>query len=146
MATAATTTTEDPVLANDPEVSTLAGFPINRVVAFAGPLLAVVAGYIATFLAENLEFLHLDSTGTTGTITNWLTFTLTAVLVWVGQHKWLDGYAKWERTALAPALATVVDPDFGEPQPPVIEGENQPYDPAKAALPASGSPRGKAGE
>ena len=145
MATAATTATEDPVLA-DPEVSTLAGFPLNRIVAFAGPLLAIVAGYIATFLAENLEFLHLDSSGTQGTITNWLTFTLTAVLVWVGQHKWLDGYAKWERVALAPALATVVDPDFGEPQQPVIEDQNQVYDPAEAVVPESGSPKGKAGE
>src|SRR5881392_512414 len=97
MATAATAT-EETVPVSDPEVSTLAGFPINRVVAFAGPMLAIVAGYIATFLAENLEFLHLDSSGTQGTITNWLTFTLTAVLVWVGQHKWLDGYAKWERS------------------------------------------------
>lgn len=82
--------TEDPVTEHEP------GFPLNRIVAFLGPQIAILAGFIATWLVEHLEFLHLDATGTAGLIANLITFVLVSGLTWAGQHKWLDGWQKWE--------------------------------------------------
>jgi hypothetical protein len=98
MSTAVTTPTEEPT------VPTFLGFPLNRVVAFFGPQIAIIAGYIATWLVEHLEFLHLDAKGTTGAIINVIVFALTALLTWLGQHKWLDGWQKWEQRVV-PSLA-----------------------------------------
>lgn len=100
----------------DPTTDHEPGFPLNRIVAFLGPQIAIVAGFVATWLVEHLEFLHLDATGTTGAVINVITFVLTAALTWAGQHKWLDGWQKYEAVVNAPVHieATVTAPELPE--------------------------------
>lgn len=97
----------------EPEVTDVpvnaGGFPLNRIVAFFGPQIAILAGFVATWLVEHLEFLHLDATGTKGLIINAITFVLTAILTWAGQHKWLDGWQKWEQKVAPAVVAALPD-------------------------------------
>lgn len=100
----------------EPTTPTLFGFPLNRVVAFLGPQISLVAGYIATWIVEHFEFLHLDAKGTTGAVINVIVFVLSAGLTWLGQHKWLDGWQKWEQAVASPAApGDTVDPEADVP-------------------------------
>ena len=98
-------------------------FPLNRVIAFAGPYVAIISGALADWLLVHVHFLGIFHTSKSS-ITTWLTqglvFGLTAILTWAGHHKWLDGWQKYE-TAVAPEYTA----GPGDQQPP--SGE---YDPS----------------
>ena len=65
-------TAAPPVIAPPGASSTLLGLPINRVVAFAGPYLAILSGAIADWLIVHVHLLslfHTTSTTVSGAIT-----------------------------------------------------------------------------
>lgn len=83
----------------DKETEHEPGFPLNRIVAFAGPQISWVAGVIATWLITHVHILGLDHFGhdqTAKAIASVLTFIVVTLVTWLGQHKWLDGWQKWE--------------------------------------------------
>lgn len=72
---------------------------LNRVVAFTGPYVSVVAAALATWIiakANALGIAGLDQDATTQQIAAAITFILTAALSWAGQSKWLRGHQLWE--------------------------------------------------
>lgn len=83
----------------NPQDST--GFPLNRLVAFLGPHIAWLAGMLATWLVTHFPGLNLDGDATADNIAQVLTFLLVTGITYAGQHKWLDGYSKWERGVVA---------------------------------------------
>lgn len=101
-----------------------APFPVNRIVAFLGPFVAVIAGGLADWLLVHVHFLstfHVEAGTLANTITQLVIFVVTAGLIWLGQHKWLDGWSKWERAVATNAPGYVPGPF--QPVPfPVDEG------------------------
>lgn len=75
--------------------SSTPSLPLNRIVAFAGPYIAIASGAVADWLLVHVHLLALFHTTHTA-IASWLTqatvFGLTALLVWLGQQKWLTGW------------------------------------------------------
>jgi hypothetical protein len=74
--------------------------PINRIVAFAGPYVAVLSGAVADWLLVHvhlLELFHTTRTQVAGAITQLTVFGLTALLTWLGQQKWLTGWQQHEQ-------------------------------------------------
>lgn len=69
--------------------------PLNRVVAFAGPMISTLAGALATLIIAKLNVLGiqgLEQDQTAQQLASALTFVLTAGLTWLGQSKWLRGH------------------------------------------------------
>jgi hypothetical protein len=67
----------------------------NRVVAFAGPYISVLAGGIASWLVARLNIAGvpgLDQDNLQTSIAGGLTFVLVAGLSWAGHSKWLSGH------------------------------------------------------
>jgi hypothetical protein len=87
--------------------------PVNRIIAFAGPYIAIVSGALADWLIVHVHFLalfHTSKSDVTGLLTQALVFGLTSILVWIGQSKWLSGWQRWENTV----AGSIVDgPDLG---------------------------------
>jgi hypothetical protein len=82
--------------------------PLNRIVAFLGPYIAVASGVIANWLVVHLHLLatfHINGSTVAGVISQVAVFGITALVVWLGHQKWLDGWIKWE-TATATAMHT----------------------------------------
>lgn len=103
-------------------------FPINRVVAFAGPYIAILSGAVADWLVVHVHLLslfHTTGTQVAGAITQISVFGLTSILVWLGQHKWLSGWQKWAYEAAA-------GEPFNGPEPLLDELPNGEYDPEMA--------------
>lgn len=73
--------------------------PLNRVVAFFGPAVALLAGAVASWLGRHFPGLHLDPTSVTGQVTQVVNFAIGALVTFALQHKWLDGWQKWEAAA-----------------------------------------------
>lgn len=74
-------------------------FPLNRVIAFAGPYIAIASGAVADWLIVHVHLLalfHTTKTQVAGAITQIAVFGLTSILVWLGQQKWLTGWQQWE--------------------------------------------------
>lgn len=73
--------------------------PINRVVAFLGPVIAVVAGAIADWLLLHVHVLgdFRERSQVVSGISQMIVFGVTAVLVWAGQSKWLTGWQRQEK-------------------------------------------------
>lgn len=95
-------------------------FPINRIVAFVGPYIAVVSGALADWLVVHVHLLslfHTTSTAISGMLTQGLVFGLTALLVWLGQQKWLSGWQKWESTIVSEAANYTYNGPFVESPP-----------------------------
>lgn len=103
--------------------------PLNRIVAFAGPYIAVASGAVATWLIAKLNALGvagLEQSDLAQQVAAGLTFTLTAALTWLGHSKWLAGHhlqlagdAAVQAAALAapvPPMLDVagIDPDMDE--------------------------------
>lgn len=88
-------TTEQPT---PPAADSGSAFPVNRVVAFLGPVIAIVAGTVADWLLVHVHVLgtFYDRDQVSRTVAQIVIFGLTAVLVWAGQAKWLSG---WQRQA-----------------------------------------------
>lgn len=77
----------------------IAHLPLNRVVAFFGPIIAVVAGALADWLLTTVHVLgdfRLGHDEVTNAIVQMLTFTLTTAVVFLGQQKWLSGWISFE--------------------------------------------------
>lgn len=89
--------------------------PLNRIVAFAGPYIAVISGALADWLIVHVHILgifHTSQTAISGAITQIIVFGVTALVVWAGHQKWLSGWQSWERT-VAGAMAD--GPNFPQP-------------------------------
>jgi hypothetical protein len=74
-------------------------YPLNRIVAFAGPYIALLSGAIVDWLFVHLNFLanfHTNESAITTWLTQALVFGLTSLLVWLGQQSWLKGWIAWE--------------------------------------------------
>lgn len=73
--------------------------PINRVVAFAGPYVAVLSGALADWLFKKIHF--LGTFHTQGEVANYISqvaiFGITTLVVWLGQQKWLTGWISYSR-------------------------------------------------
>jgi hypothetical protein len=97
--------------------------PLNRIVAFAGPYLSIAGGGVATWIVAKMNLIGvagLDQGDLAQKIAAGLTFTLTAVLSWLGHMQWLKGHhqqmagdAQVQAAALAaqPPRPTEVPPD-----------------------------------
>lgn len=101
-------------------------FPINRVVAFAAPYVATLSGALASWCLVHVHFLslfHLSSSQLATGLAQIITFVLVAGMTYASQHKWLDGWQKWEASVtdlqkahiLAEAAAPPVVPLKGHP-------------------------------
>ena len=104
----------------------LSKIPMNRVVAFAGPYIAVASGALADWLLVHVHLLalfHTTKTQVAGAITQITVFALTALLSWLGQQKWLGGWQKFE--------SAVAGEEANGPEIPP-EGQDQDYDPQSA--------------
>jgi len=69
--------------------------PANRIVAFAGPYIAVVAGGLASWLVAKVNLAGLpglDEDNLKTTLTGGFTWLLVAGLAWAGHAKWLAGH------------------------------------------------------
>jgi high-affinity Fe2+/Pb2+ permease len=75
--------------------------PLNRIVAFAGPYVAILSGAVVDWLFVHLHFLsnfHTNKSSITTWLTQALVFGLTSILVWMGQQKWLSGWIAYEES------------------------------------------------
>ena len=78
-------------------------FPWNRVVAFLGPVVAIIAGALAAWLVQHFPGLHLNQGTTTAEITQAIEFAIAAAGAYALQHKWLTGWQQWEALTTPPA-------------------------------------------
>jgi hypothetical protein len=78
-----------------------ARFPLNRVVAFAGPYVAILSGAIAAWLGNHFPGLAIDRGTVTANVATAIEFALGTGVTWALHHKWLDGWQRWEAAALA---------------------------------------------
>jgi hypothetical protein len=93
------------------DAPTLLGFPLNRLIAFAGPYIAVISGVVADWLVVHVHILatfHVGDNDIAQAISQIIVFGVTAFVVWLGHQKWLDGYQQWAYRN-APAAQPVVD-------------------------------------
>lgn len=93
------------------DVPKLFGLPLNRLIAFAGPYIAVISGVVADWLVVHVHILatfHVGDNDIAQAISQIIVFGVTAFVVWLGHQKWLDGYQKWAYTN-APAAQPVID-------------------------------------
>jgi hypothetical protein len=70
-------------------------FPLNRIIAFFGPYISIVAGALASWLLVHVHVLglfHLQHDGLSTAIAQGTVFLLTALLSWAGSSKWLTGH------------------------------------------------------
>jgi hypothetical protein len=97
------------------------GFPLNRLVAFLGPYISILAGVLADWLLVHVHLLslfHTTDTEVANAITQLIVFTLVTLVTWAGQHKWLEGWQNWEAALLKPDVPFVVQ-GGAPPEPPV---------------------------
>jgi hypothetical protein len=87
-----------------PQPSTGA-FPVNRVVAFLGPFIAILAGTLAAWLGQHFPGLTPPEGETARTIAQVTQFALGALITWALHHKFLDGWQQWEAGQLQPPPA-----------------------------------------
>lgn len=124
-------------------------FSLNRVVAFAGPYLSLLAGAAATWIiakANALGIEGLDQNETAQQIASALSFTLAAGLTWLGQSRWLRGHQivlAGDAQVQAAALVAAVAPPPLAPADPAHDdlialGENLPSDEEEFAAPPPG--------
>ncbi|MGZ6613105.1 MAG: hypothetical protein ACXVFQ_01570 [Solirubrobacteraceae bacterium] len=73
-------------------------FPLNRVVAFLGPFVAIISGAVATWLIEHIPGLHIDKATLASNITAAIVFLVGAAGTFVMHLKWLTGWQAWEQS------------------------------------------------
>ena len=121
----------DQMMADPTADETVGGFHLNKIVAFLGPYIAVISGVVADWLLVHVHVLstfHLGQDETANAITQLIVFGLTAALVWIGHHKWLDGWQRYEADLRAPMLAEAKRALSAGP----IEPPDEDFDPAAA--------------
>jgi hypothetical protein len=77
-------------------------FPLNRIVALVGPLVAAASGLGVAWLGARLPGHGLELGDTPRMVESVVEFAIGAGAALALQHKWLDGWQKWEALALAP--------------------------------------------
>lgn len=90
-----TTTINDFPDPPDPGNETILGFPINRIVAFVGPYIAILGGIVADWLTAHVHFLavfHIQGNAVASAFVQLGIFGITAGLIWLGHQKWLEGH------------------------------------------------------
>ena len=73
--------------------------PINRIVAFLGPYIAVASGVITDWLVVHVHALttfHITRGTVSYAISQIAVFGITSILVYAGQHKWLTGWQQYQ--------------------------------------------------
>lgn len=80
-------------------------FPMNRVVAFLGPYLAIVSGALAAWLGRHFPGLDVNLGATARGITQASEFAVGALITWALHHKYLTGWQQWERGLIEIQLA-----------------------------------------
>jgi apolipoprotein N-acyltransferase len=123
-----TTEVEPAPPATDPKL------PLNRIVAFAGPYIALASGAIVDWLFVHLHFLanwHTNQSSITTWLTQALVFGLTSLLVWLGQQSWLKGWIEWESKAGRAILEGIKDTPVPAPPPPAPVQTQKPLVPPK---------------
>lgn len=99
------------------EEPTFLGFGLNRIVAFVGPQIAWIGGAVATWLMGQTDIFatfDVSNESLAGAISQALTFGVVTFVIWLGQHKWLDGFQKWAYQS-AQAVAKVELPPGAVP-------------------------------
>ena len=120
--------------------------PFNRLVAFTGPYISILAGVLATWLLAKLNALGiagLDEGELAQQIAAALTFTLAATVSWMGQSQWLKGHqVQLAGDAQVQSAALAVAPGLPPDAPPDPEhdallswGEDLPDDAEEFAMP-----------
>jgi hypothetical protein len=121
--------------------------PFNRLVAFAGPYISLLAGALSALIFAKLNALGipgLEQDDLTQQIAGALTFTLAAALSWLGQSQWLKGHhlqlagdAGVQAAALASAAPHAVDDVPPDPEHDALMswGEDLPDDEEEFAMP-----------
>ena len=108
-------------------------FPLNRVIAFAGPYISIAGGGVATWIVAKLNLIGvagLDQADLAQQVAGALTFTLTAGLSWLGQAQWLKGHHTQMASDAAVQAAALAAPQQRQ--------SDVPPDPAHDALIALG--------
>jgi hypothetical protein len=92
--------------------------PLNRIVAFLGPYIAILSGAVVDWLFVHLHFLtnwHTNQSSITKWLTQALVFGLTSGLVWLGQQSWLKGWIAWESKNVVPVIKQISDQAESKP-------------------------------
>jgi hypothetical protein len=82
--------------------------PLNKIVAFAGPYIAIASGAIADWLLVHVHLLatfHLGHDTTANAVAQLLVFGIVTLVTYAGQHHWLKGWQKFEADMRLPILA-----------------------------------------
>lgn len=79
--------------------------PLNRIVALLGPFIAIFAGVAASWLSQNFPGLVTDESAARADIIQGSTFIVGMISTWGLQHKYLDGWQKWEGGVMQIELA-----------------------------------------
>jgi hypothetical protein len=106
------TTFDDLPAFEDPGTPAATPFPLNRLVAFLGPYLAIASGTVATWLLVHVHALatfHVNHDHLASALAQVAVFAISTLVVWAGHHKWLSGWQQWEsRIARASTAATLL--------------------------------------
>ena len=94
-------------------VPTTSTFPLNRVVAFLGPYIAIASGALSTWLVQHFPGLHVDQATLGASITKAIVFAVGAGVTFALHHKWLDGWQQWETGLNQLAIAETVQSPAG---------------------------------
>jgi hypothetical protein len=78
-------------------------FPVNRVVTALSPVIAIIAGGIASWLGTKFPGLNLNTGQASTEIAQGIMFASVALGTVAIHYKWLDGWQKWE-SAVAPVV------------------------------------------
>ncbi|MGZ4215257.1 MAG: hypothetical protein ACXVHB_16100 [Solirubrobacteraceae bacterium] len=122
-----------------PPTNELFGFklpPTNKIVAFLGPVVAIISGTIASWLGTHFPGLNLNTGKVAGDITAGIDFAIGAIVTIILQSKWLEGWQKWEAAVIAPVAAAQAQADAGTngtgpiSQAPISQAPNPPVAPS----------------
>lgn len=86
----------------------IAGISVNRIVAFLGPFIAILAGALAAWLGRHFPGLKLNQTKTSAEITQAIEFAVGAGVTLLLHSKWLAGWQAWEQSEVARANGPAV--------------------------------------
>jgi len=125
-------------LRREVEEPSLFGIGLNRIVAFGGPYLAALAGVVATWLTAHVHLFatfHVGNNDLADAIAQATVFGVTTLVVWLGQHKWLDGFQKWAYGVYEDISHVELPESYHTPTPPTTEAiqgfENDPARPGQ---------------
>jgi hypothetical protein len=97
----------DPTRSTEMPDSSPTRFPANRVVAGFGPLISIASAAGAAWLSTHFPGLNVPSDDTAQAITQASSFVIGGLIPWALQHKWLEGYQRWENGQQQIQLASI---------------------------------------